>query len=174
MNRKSRSWVVGLLILIFFMPGLSAYWLYHHQNWLVSQTTNKGQLLTPPILMKALNASSNEPKWGLVLWSPGPCRKLCQQQLNKLSRIRVALGRRYYSVQLFLLIMDSSELSSKKLRRFLRLHHIQSVVVGEKAFSDHFNRSSVFIADPNHYLILSYALQADPADIFNDLKHLIQ
>ena len=102
MKNNRRNYIVLLLMLaLFIAPGLSAYLFYNHLTWLGAAKTNKGELLNPPILLTKLGMDA---KWRLILWSPTGCAQECIQQLDKLARIRLALGRRLYQVDSLLLL----------------------------------------------------------------------
>ena len=114
---KSKRITLVLLLVIFMLPGLCAYWLYEHPHWLSPVTTNKGRLLTPPVLLSQLPKTS---RWGLLLWNPGRCSAVCQQQLNKITRIRLALGRRFYEVNLWLVTDNSKPIQATKIEHVLK------------------------------------------------------
>lgn len=170
---KSKQWVVLILLIIFVLPGVCAYWFYTHPAWLSQHTTNKGQLLAPPLFAKSL---AHDDKWHLILWHPKTCHLACRQQLDKLSRIRLALGRRFYEVQLTLVTRDRPVNVSKQLTRTLRRQHIQwtSAVGDTDGFLKLVGENQILIANRQHYLILSYSLDTDSEDIFSDLQRLIK
>ena|SRR3990167_6573305 len=171
---KSKKLVIVFLVFIFMMPGVCAYWFYQHPNWLSGAATNKGQLLTPPVLVKALPETD---KWGLLLWSPYQCTQVCQQQLTKLTQIRLALGRRFYHVNLWLLTNHARVLSEAKQTDRLRQKGIHAMIlpvaIAQKR-SIFTNTPRVFIVNPDNYFILSYELTADPDDIYSDLQQVMK
>ena len=117
---KNRRNIITMLLLatVFLAPGLAAYIFYQHTDWLAAAKTNKGELLNPPIPLSVLN---QEPKWKFVLWNPGVCETTCQEELDKLARVRLALGRRLYQVQIdFLVNTDASSQLSSALTERLR------------------------------------------------------
>lgn len=156
------------LVIIFLTPGIFAYLFYQHPNWLSGVTTNKGQLLKPPVYLAKF---TKETKWGLLLWNPGLCLQNCRQQLNKMTRVRVALGRRFYDVQLWL---GSQKIVSSKMKTLLDQQGIGAVQLKEadlqRVLGD---KSRLFMVNPEHYLILSYPLDANPADIYSDLQRVL-
>src|SRR5690606_23910729 len=93
---------ISLLILIFLAPGFAALILYKNPHWLGSVTTNRGRFLSPPVALPLEQAATK--KWGLILWQPQTCKKICRQELDRLARIRLALGRRLYGVSQYLLV----------------------------------------------------------------------
>ena len=90
LNRN--SFVLLLLAILFVAPGIVAYFVYTHPQWLGMATTNKGELIKSPQILDKLGS---EKKWRLIVWSPEGCDATCIQQVDKLARIRLALGRHY-------------------------------------------------------------------------------
>lgn len=172
MKNKHRSHIVLLLlILVFSAPGLSAYFLYYHPQWLSASTTNRGQMIKPPILLKQLGGDS---KWRLALFTTGTCDTACFAQLDKLIRIRVALGRRLYDVELSLLL-DAN--AGPITTAFTTNLHKQGFSVVRLSAKESRQLSQLnkqfFIVNPDHYLVLAYSLSAESDDLFHDIKHLL-
>ena len=133
------------LILIFVAPGIIAYLIYKHPQWLHLSLTNKGTLVRARLLHIPHNT-----KWGIVLVNPGMCDILCLQELDRLNQIRLALGRKYFAVDLWLSHgdQDSDPISWVKPK--------------------------IFIITPKNYLVLTYPSTVDSGDIFQDLRSLLK
>lgn len=197
MNKKtkiipSNYFVLILLGILFSAPGLLAYVFYMCPHWLGGAFTNKGVLLTPPILVTDLDLPHlltppikrmkknlgfpMTPEWQLVLWSPHACDKRCMEQLDKLVRIRLALGRRLYDVTPLLLLGARAPALSEHVAQMLLE---QDVTVVRSSFDENApplaSRGSleIFIANEDHYLVLSYLPTTKPGDIFHDLNQLL-
>lgn len=170
-----RNYIVLLLLcFIFVAPGLSAYLFYAHPAWLNHATTNRGVLLNPP--MKSPNLGKDNSKWTLVLWYPKVCDKICVQQLNKLARVRLALGRRLYALQLVLLVDNKTAAVSEDLGGMLHERDIYvSTLPHHEKKSLHVlgNDPRIYIANPKQYLILAYPTAVSPGDIYHDIKQLL-
>lgn len=174
--------VLWLLALVFIAPGVAAYFFYTHPQWLSHATTNKGTLLTPPVFISSLKEASvinpsslgRGPTWKLVVWSPTACNGECINQLDKLARIRLALGRRLYNVTQELLLGAKAPLPASKLRALLQERDIHIVRLQEKEQSPTLpHKITIFIANPENYLVLAYQPTVKPDDIFHDMKHLL-
>ena len=152
---------------------MSGFWLYQHSDWLGGAETNRGRLLTPPVLVDALPKTT---KWGLLVWNPGRCGPSCRRQLNKITRIRLALGRRFYNVNLWVMTHNKTSFDAPKTVGLIHQQGIQPVILpatmGAKLpiLGD---TPSVFIVNPDNFLILSYQLAVDPADIYSDLQRVM-
>ena len=208
---RHNHFILFLLAFLFAAPGISAYFLYFHPDWLGDATTNKGQLLNPPVLFTDLDKRNSckqfdhphdsstpvcaekrienqrlssrmiklpiSPKWQMLLWSPNACEQSCKVELDKLARIRLALGRHLYEVEPKLLLgPDASQLSEKLVNV---LHdqgiHIRKLSVSERARMTILREKlAIFIVDPDDYLVLSYEASVKPEDIFHDIKQLLK
>ncbi len=170
---RRNYFVLLLLALLFATPGISAYFFYMHPSWLGNTTTNKGILLNPPVLLAHAKTSS---KWQLLLWSPTACEQSCIAELDKLARIRLALGRHLYKVEPQLLLSAGTPPLSESLVKALHEQDFHTVRLSRSerekmpALPDHLE---IFIVNPDAYLVLAYQPTVKPEDIFHDLKHLV-
>ncbi len=170
---QRNSMILLLLALLFIAPGITAYLFYTHPHWLGAARTNKGMLLTPPV---QLSQRQTDTKWRLVLWQPEGCAGDCLKQLDKLARIRLALGRHLYEIEQWLMLGREQQQLSEGLTASFKEQDIQVQYASEtdgnqlRLLSSDFR---VFIANPEGYLILAYGLNAKPDDIFHDIKQLL-
>src|SRR3990167_3209502 len=148
MNRKKIT-IILCLGLIFAAPGIMAYLVYAYPSWLSLSRTNKGHLVSPRLItaLQAAKPHTEISKWGIILFYPGECDIECLQELDRLNQIRLALGRKYYAIDLWLL-------------NFQR-------VIGKLV------KPQIWITTPTNYLILKYDLTAKSDDIFHDLYLLL-
>ncbi|MCX7117840.1 MAG: hypothetical protein NTW94_08105 [Legionellales bacterium] len=175
---QRQSLVLILLGLVFVAPGLSAYFFYKHPSLLQAPSTNKGELLLPPISIgegSTLNPISR-PKWRLILWSPAACQADCIEQLDKLARIRLALGRRLYEVVPELLLGTEAPPLPTALQKMLSERDIQVKVLSKSLRGDQsiFKKKLIMlIASPADFLVLAYPPLVKPEDVFHDIKQLL-
>ncbi|MBA2648261.1 MAG: hypothetical protein H0U75_01460 [Legionella sp.] len=174
MNKRIRSYfVLVLLALLFIAPGVGAYFFYRHPSYLGESKVNRGVLLKHPLLLKTLDKDN---KWKLVFLSPQNCDTNCLQQLDSLSRIRVALGRKYYEVSQSLLVDEKKTLIMDNLSYLLKQQKINVTVLSSpevKKLTALSSNVRVFIANPDNYLILGYKQGVQPDDVYTDLKLLL-
>jgi len=170
---KRNGHVLVLLAVIFSCPGIAAYEFYKHPEWLRAAALNKGKLLNPPQRLANLSATS---KWRLILWNPGDCDLVCRQQVEKLARIRLALGRRLYQVDEFLVITNQAHPLSKTFLKRLQDADIHLLLLTDeqrRKQASLTDKANVFIANPDDYLILAYDANAKAEDIFHDIGQLL-
>lgn len=161
------------LVLVFAAPGVAAYVFYTHPSWLGSAPTNKGNLLKRAVELGSIE--KNE-KWRLVLWTPSSCTTSCLQQLDKLARVRLALGRKLYLVEQMLLIDGKPSRINAQAKTNLKNNDVAIQVLSsiDKERLEQLSKTpQIFIMDPENYLILSYQVDVKPEDLYKDLKLLL-
>ena len=172
--KPQRSSVIFLaLLLVFLAPGLLALWAYQHPEPLTRHSTNQGRLLQPVWPLPELG---EERKWQLLLWSPQNCDQSCQQDLDRLARVRLALGRRLYQVQLRLLLGSEAPALPAALVQRLKDQDLRVTVLTAQAFQalrQAYPASKIFIANPKHELILLYDQEASSEAVYHDFKTLL-
>lgn len=169
----TKYYILLLLALMFAAPGIAAYVFYHHPSWLGVTKVNKGTLLTPA---PVLDVFDKEDKWRLVFLSPDACDQLCLHQLDILARVRLALGRKLYQVDEWLLLGDKSSSISEESAAILKkqdVHFAQLSTAQMVILANLPAEANIFIVNPEGYLILSYRAGVNPDDVYKDLKLLL-
>jgi hypothetical protein len=172
-KQVTKYYILLLLATMFAAPGIAAYVLYQHPDWVASTKVNKGTLLSPPVTLSSLG---NQSKWQIIFWSPGACKQTCLKQLDMLARVRLALGRKLYQVDQQLLLVDEHSALTKKTKSALkeRDFHITRLSEDDKIKLNALSSDpQIFIANPDNFLILSYQSQVNPEDVYKDLKLLL-
>lgn len=174
MKRTNSKYAVLLLLAIMFAaPGIAAYVFYQHPSWLGDSRINKGTLLTPPV---SLNFFDNQNKWRIVLWIPERCDKTCINQVDLLSRVRLALGRKLYQVDQWLILGDKASPVAEEVKSLLKERdvHVGILPSSEMTKLAAFDSgTNVFIVNPDKYMILSYKSEGNPDDLYKDMKLLL-
>lgn len=165
----------GILILLasmFAAPGLAAYLFYKHPQWISSVHLNRGTLLNPP---QVLNVLDQKKKWRVVLWYPRGCNQSCLKQMDLVARIRLALGRRLYQVDQWLILGDNAPLLDEEASKIAQELDFKVVKIANSAQDMSLPpRTQVYIANPDRYLVLSYKAKFAPEDIYKDLQQLLK
>lgn len=93
---KSRHpWTILSLCIVFVTPLLLGTSLYFFRDKLHFKSASKGELLTPLLAKEVLMFPVDEflGKWQLVYFSPISCDKLCQNKVELLQNLQIALGK---------------------------------------------------------------------------------
>lgn len=169
----SRGWVMFLLAVIFIAPSVLAYLYYQHPHWLSAASTNRGEFVTPIYRLQNVVKSK---QWRLLYWAPSACDNACLQQLNRLARVRLALGRRLYQVDACLLLSNKTNTLSVVDTKTLQDEDVCVLKLPEQAQIDRKmlgDNPLFFIVNPENILILKYPDNVPADNIFHDIKHLI-
>ncbi|KTC98955.1 hypothetical protein Lgee_1401 [Legionella geestiana] len=174
MKLMSRRTVLFCFLgLLFAAPGVLALFFFRHPDMIAGAPTNQGFLLRPPVSVPAL--LEMPANWHLLLWNEGACETACKAALDRLARVRLALGRRARRVDVSLVTSAPASLADAMLVKTLKDADIRVLGLDDKAFAGlPQNVSAFFIADPEGYLVLSYAKDAPPGALYHDLKHLLE
>ena len=166
---KRTTVIINLLIVLFAAPGVIAYLVYLHPEW-ISARTNHGHLLQPP---PKLDAFSRGEKWQLLYWSPQPCAQACLQRIDELAKLRLALGRRLYYVDLVLASQTPLIDVSQETQDLL--HTVDGKIVqlsGEDAEKLGV-QPAIYLVNPERYVVLAYSSDQAAKDIFQDLQKMV-
>jgi len=175
MKKLTRTkWVLLALVLLFAAPGLSALMFYKHPEWLAALPTNKGEFIQPAVPLELLD--NPKEKWRMSLWCPAGCQATCLQAFDQLARTRLALGRRLYQVDVWMLQPENTAQCSPEVKQAFDQQdvHVRTVSLDEHSqLALLQNEMKTFLVDPQNYMVLHYSQSNKPQDIFQDLKRLL-
>jgi hypothetical protein len=173
MMQKRRLTLI-CLIAVFMLPMLGAYFFKKHPSWLgANQTTNYGTWVKAKIIW---SKRSNQRPWKLVYWHPNPCDDQCFATLNQLAKIRLAMGRKLYDLDIFLYTNEKNELKSQDLESMqkqdlsLAYANQQQGSIWKSAFS----QESIVLVSPENQVLMMYPQDFIAKKMYNDLQRLIK
>ncbi|MDX1498375.1 MAG: hypothetical protein R3176_00670 [Woeseiaceae bacterium] len=183
-DRRTRARIqLGLIALVFFGPLVLAAWLYYG-GWFAAagDGTNHGTLLTPIVSVpEALPDSplnpENDGAWVLLYVNTGACAAACRDALYTLRQSRLMLGR-----------------DMERLRRvflhgptppdtlFLAGEHQGLITIEDASLAGLLDNKrpggvpagGYFLLDPLGNLVMYFAPDIDPADMVEDIEHLLR
>ncbi len=166
------------LFLVFLAPGILAIIFYLNPSWLGGLPTNKGRMIRPSVKFAYLDEAKekNKEKWHMAVWCPNGCDTTCLQALDEMARVRLALGRRLYQVDLWFLPSQAGMMCKPDIAKALKAQAVKTRVLSineQVAVPLLQNREKVFLADPDDYLVLEYEGLGKAKDVFQDLKRLL-
>lgn len=147
---------------LFIIPSIAALLLFYYPSIIKLGTNNRGQLLNPPLQLSELSETNK--KWSVLI----VCETECKPTLDKIKRVRMALGRGMYRVNQLLIskqqftARERSELANKSL------FDTQIISLKQQL------KPGIYIGDPKGVVMLSYPLKAKPDDVYTDLTHLLK
>ena len=196
-DRRQRRLLVGLALMFFAPLGLSFYLYYGHRAWHPGGRVNAGDLIEPPHPLPSLALplqSSGETapdflrrKWTLLYLEHGSCAERCRTSLYEMRQVRLALDRDMDRVQrVFIADKDCCDW------QFLHEQHPDLLAIrlspaaapllallprrggGNAGAGDDANPQLVYLIDPLGNLMMSYAPDAKPKGMLEDMKRLLR
>jgi cytochrome oxidase Cu insertion factor (SCO1/SenC/PrrC family) len=190
LSSRGQLW---LLIALFFVPLAFAFIMYYGFDWRPAGTTNKGDLITParPLPSDQLIDPQDQPiaeqifkeKWTLVYIGNGQCDARCREALTLIRQTRLALNDDAQRVRrLFLATADCCDLE------YLNAEHVGLITARADEASDREllavfpqygsipveEAGRIYIVDPLGNLMMSYAPDAPPKALLQDLRKLLK
>lgn len=165
------------LILIFVLPVVASWLLYHFHDHFQFKTTNRGVLMKSPLQVQAWWKIPANHKWQIV-YMPSVCAEgQCEKMMFTLSQLRKALGKDYERVNLTLVTQQPYEAKQKYDFQhivFTKNQESEFQLAIQKNQDSHFDtRNKIYLVDPIGNLFMYYVITTNPMDIFKDVKHLL-
>jgi len=183
------------------VPFLAAYVMWTTGIGMPVSTTNKGELISPPLHVDGLTLETAEQKrvdhrfsegrWVLMVAGNGECNELCQNALYLGRQVHIALGREAHRVVRY--YVELADTVDAELEEQLNSEHPKLVLLKAKqpAFVSYFDglvkhpgsadlkTSSVlgqgllFVIDPLGNIMLYFTPEHSGKDILADLERLL-
>lgn len=180
MSQKNKL-IPIILILLFATPFFLAQWFFYHHGTDVTQklgTVNHGQFIQPPVEFNSIvdtNTSQLKLKhqWYLVyITMTSDTNDHTEQALDKLYRIRVALGKEFSRVGELLGTLKEMPLSSS--HNPLNIPSITVTQSGTNPLLSLLKSSQgIFLMDPSQHIFMAYPDTAPSDDIYQDIRRLL-
>lgn len=187
-GRNRGRWVLAGIFALFLFPVLAA-WLLNIEtpDWLPSAKSNHGELIRPPLPFPTAGLQSKgtaeqvgtgllHGKWTLVHVAPSSCLADCARAVYRMRQVRHALGKDMRRIQR--LLVSASE-NVEETQKKVRLYDDSIAIISAKP--GWFTQATfvrpgieIYLVDPQGFLILSYADNADPSGVIKDLKRLLK
>jgi hypothetical protein len=199
-DRRQRRLLIALALLFFAPLGVAFYLYYGPGGWRPVGRVNHGELIDPPRPLPALSLPLvSEPsadgradaggaaadflrhKWTLLYLGPGACPQRCRTNLYDTRQVRIALNRDMSRVQR-VFIAEGACCDWQ----YLQAEHPDLITVRATADAAPLlallpsvhgvspaSADRVYLVDPLGNLMMSYAPDANPKGMLEDLKRLL-
>ena len=175
-----------LLAAVFFLPfivGTGLFW----SGWRPQKFANHGQLLQPPLVLpesglrdaegNALPTSRLRGKWLLVKLGHEPCDTACQDELQQMQQVHIALNKEQSRVQRVFIANDATQSLAELHARFpdLKLASLDSggaAADWRRIFAG--AGSELYLVDPLGNVIMRYDDPQDMRGVLKDLERLLK
>ena len=179
---KSRAQLL-LIALVFIGPLAIAAWLYFQGQGLAPEgRTNHGALLEPIVdvsaeIAPARDGDMGQPQWILLFTSTTTCEDSCREALYTMRQSRLMLGKEMDRVQRVFL-HGESPLDTV----FLAAEHPGLITIEDGGLNSLLENKrptgvpagGYFLIDPLGNLVMYFRPDLDPADMVDDIKHLLR
>lgn len=192
-QRKRSLLPLWILIGIFALPSIAAWFFYLNPQYLPASRSNRGELIHPPrpVANLEFRAPQQEERfqlgelganWTMVAIAEGLCSDTCREQLHDFQQIRLALAENQYRVQRLLILTDPSEGGTAGIEadypgtRVVIAQGDQLAAL-QRSFGDgtpESIRETRFLIDPLGNVMMRYAPQAPSKDLLQDLEKLFK
>jgi cytochrome oxidase Cu insertion factor (SCO1/SenC/PrrC family) len=181
--------LIGLALIFFGPLGVSFYLYYGHGSWHPGGRVNAGDLIVPPRPLPSLALplqSSGETdseflrrKWTLLYVQQGACAERCRTSLYETRQVRLALDRDMDRVQR-VFIADGDCCDFRLLHEqnpdliTVRMNPAAAPLLALLPHGGPDNAEHIFLIDPLGNLMMSYAPDAKPKGMLEDMKRLLR
>jgi hypothetical protein len=172
-----------LVALVFLGPLVVAAWLYNQgESHAPSGRTNHGELLEPIINVSTSLSSAGIPEkknhgWLLVYANTASCDDPCRSALYTYRQARLMLGKEMDRVRRVFLHGDTLPDTV-----FLAEEHPGLITIEDSSLDGLLNNKQpadlpaggYFLIDPHGNLVMYFRPDLDPAEMVDDIKHLLR
>jgi hypothetical protein len=189
-DRRHRRQLIGLALLFFGPLGL-AFYLYYGPAWHPVGHVNSGDLIVParplpPLSLPRLDSGQTDPaflkgKWTFLYVTSGPCGPSCLTRLYDTRQVRLALDRDMNRVQRVFIgdagccefkVLREQHPDLIEIRASAAAAPLLALLPKDEASPGHAPR--VYLIDPLGNLMMSYAAEAKPKGMLEDMKRLLR
>jgi hypothetical protein len=181
-QKKSRL-QLAFIAVVFLGPLVVAAWLYNQgESHAPSGRTNHGELLEPIINVSTSLSSAEIPErknhgWLLVYANTASCDDPCRSALYTYRQARLMLGKEMDRVRRVFLHGDTLPDTV-----FLAEEHPGLITIEDSSLDGLLNNKrpadlpagGYFLIDPHGNLVMYFRPDLDPAEMVDDIKHLLR
>ena len=173
---------LAVIALVFFGPLIVATWMYMTGSLTPGGSTNHGVLLEPIMNLGELMPGSTalvetDGRWVLAYVNTEECDEACRNDLHRLRQIRLMLGNDMDRVIRLFLHGDAATDTV-----FLEDQHQGLKTTNDKGFAallrgkrpGGVQDDGFYLIDPMSNLVMYFSPDLDPADVVEDIEHLLE
>ncbi|MBL1142211.1 MAG: hypothetical protein HND53_09300 [Proteobacteria bacterium] len=191
--KKNNRLTIILVVALFVGPLVLSWAVFNYTDFLeIRGTSNKGKLIEPPrplddlALIDPFNDNRNDSLYGKwnITYVTDICDKVCMDNVYRMRQIHIAMDKHSLRVQRVLLLAGHSAYDVKELLvDFKGQQIIDKDMINIKDLLNKFRLNDsdspleanrIYIIDPLGNLMMSYKSNANPRDIYKDLKKLLR
>ncbi|MDR3490741.1 MAG: hypothetical protein P4M12_01710 [Gammaproteobacteria bacterium] len=150
---------IYLLLLVFIVPMILSWGMYHYHQYFEFKTTNHGSLVKPPVDVASI-FKGEEKKWRMVLVDSAMCESECQEVNYQLHQVQKALGKDQDRVTI--VVMNKNFMSSKNISQSIFYSDNKKI------------KNKIYLVDPRGFLFMEYPVTTNLMNVLKDLKKVLE
>lgn len=181
----------GILIFLFVIPMVGAWFLYGNSRHWSPHTTNHGNLLSPGLTISQLALHNQKGPikegdvfpghWWLIYINPTSCQKECQQQLYLMRQVHIAAGKDMNRIERAVVSLNDKDTSLDPIlqKEYGGTHHFYMQGNQLKSLPESAGRELalhqgyLYLVDPHGNIVMGYTINNTIQDVYKDLTHLL-
>jgi cytochrome oxidase Cu insertion factor (SCO1/SenC/PrrC family) len=182
---------MALTIALLMLPFILAFGLYWFE-WRPEKLANHGELIQPPQALpesglsnadgSALPTAELRRKWTLVMVTKSPCDSVCQQDLQQIRQVQVALNKEMLRLRRVLIGGSVSELAADPALAELRRSYPDLLIAAPNADAEGAlwrkaidgTKHRFYVIDPLGNVMMRYSDKPDMGGMLKDLERLLK
>lgn len=195
-RRRRGQWTAVTLMLIIFIPMAVAMFVYYTGVGMPAGTINKGVLLQQPVNFgnfslnntqhQTWNIEEQKSKWRWLVIGKSGCDARCEEQLYITRQAHIRLGEKAGRVERIFLVPGST-LQQGVADSLQRDHpHMTLLTLSDAEFQQLMTalgqqlpatvnpESSIFLMDPEAWLMMAYQDSHQGGDLLDDIKRMLK
>jgi hypothetical protein len=192
-TKKGNRMTIILVVVMFVSPLILSWYVFNYSDFIEMRgMSNKGDLIVPTksipdlALIDPFNAKRKDSlygEWNLI-YVDDFCEKICMDNIYLMRQVHASMNKHSLRVQKVLLLTDQlvgelkDNLVEFKGQQFIDVDLINIDVLLNKFrlnnADDPKNAGRIYIIDPRGNLMMSYAPNVNPKDVYKDLKKLLR
>jgi len=189
---KKKYTVLWVMIVLFGLPYLAAYYFYLNRDQIELKTSNYGTIISPVRPLQniqltrldgsTINSADMKGKWILLSIGSSQCDSACQDNLYKIRQLKKAVGPAYKRIQKAFFLTDDKHI--EQFKGLLEEYPGMDVIVpSHNNYEDFLSSFSVsgepiengiYIIDPLGNYMMAYPSGADARKILKDIERLLK
>lgn len=163
------------LLLLFAVPMVVGWVLFHYHDLFQFKTTNHGMLVHPAVFAKELSFKPSAHNTWQIIYAPAACDEQAQNKMFTLHQLHTALGKNQQRVSLTWVTNATCKQDAHDFRKLIlnkqQLAQLKTALSNQKDFTVN---DKIYLLDPIGNLFMYYDSSTNPMNILKDIKKVLE